>query len=768
MDLVLRSRVQTVASVLAFASLLSIGFTPLFGGPGYEIALAAGLILPSLAAIATALDTLRRRTEPFESFSRGVASGTLLSLIGYVTTLAHGVRVGFCDAAGGTVLFALGPTIGAVMGGGWGALVGELLLRVKHPVLRTILALVAAPMGPILGILLSVWRFYSTPAIFAFDPFFGFFSGTLYDTVVEATVPLLTYRLGSVLTLLAAAILAAHLAHGQEGVPILRSLRRPGMPLLGALFATASLMLVLEGWRLGHWQTSGTIERDLGARIGGVRCDVVYPRSMRAEEARLFARDCDEELPAVEKYFEIAPTGRVTAYLFRNSADKRRLMGAGDTFIAKPWRREVYLQPAGYPHPVLGHELAHVVAGSFAPGPFHIAGKWKGVKANPGLIEGLAVAAAPDEDALTPSEWSRAMLDLKILPAVAPLFSFDFLGENAAKSYTVAGAFVRFIRTSFGAATLRSWYGGASLPALTKSSWDELETKWRSELSQIKLPDAAQAIARARFDRPSVWGRKCPHAVDLYRKEAEHAQERGDYIQARRTYEDMLRLDPHDEGARLSIAGCLLRRGEIDEARKVLAGISGDESATRIARNRALSQLADLDLEGGDYDRASKHYAELASRSLDEDSLRTIEVKASSLGDTRARRAIAAYLVGPPERGVDTMTAGALLGSWAAEDPTDGLPEYLLGKDLANRGLYADAAERLDRALAKRLAPGRVLREALRQRVIVACALGDAASARKAYDIWVDRGAEPFVARRDALGRLLERCAGGPAGGGTK
>jgi len=107
------------------------------------------------------------------------------------------------------------------------------------------------------------------------------------------------------------------------------------------------------------------------------------------------------------------------------------------------------------------------------------------------------------------------------------------------------------------------------------------------------------------------------------------------------------------------------------------------------------------------------------------------------------------------------MTAGALLGSWAAEDPSDGLPEYLLGKDLANRGFYSDAAERLDRALAKRLSVGRVLREALRQRVIVACALGDAPTARKAYDIWTDRGAEPFFARREALRRLLERCAGG-------
>ena len=331
------------------------------------------------------------------------------------------------------------------MGGAWGAMIGEVLLLIPRQRLRIALVFFLGPLGPLLGILLSVWRFYSSPVIFAFDPFFGFFSGALYDTVVEATAPLLTYRLGSALTLIAAGVFAAHLVHDEDGKLALRSLRRPGMPLLGAVAATASLMLVLEGWRLGHWQTIATIERDLGARVSGARCDVVYPRSMRAEEARLFARDCDEQLLSVENYFEVPSVGRVTAYLFRSSADKRRLMGAGDTFIAKPWRHEVYLQPAGYPHPVLGHELAHVVAGSFAPGPFHIAGTWKGVKANPGLIEGVAVAASPDEDALTPAEWSRAMLDLGILPPLGGLFSFDFLGENAAEILHRRG-FVRSFR----------------------------------------------------------------------------------------------------------------------------------------------------------------------------------------------------------------------------------------------------------------------------------------------------------------------------------
>src|SRR5438445_687581 len=92
-----------------------VGFLPLFGGPGYEHAIATGLVVPSAAAIA----------------------------------------------------------------------------------------------GPIGGVALSVYRFYTSPMIFAFDPFVGYFSGTLYDTLIEPGNALLTYRLGSLATLVALALLAS-------------------------------------------------------------------------------------------------------------------------------------------------------------------------------------------------------------------------------------------------------------------------------------------------------------------------------------------------------------------------------------------------------------------------------------------------------------------------------------------------------------------------------------------------------------------------------
>src|SRR4051812_25237426 len=52
----LRARSHKIAAaVVAVASTL-VGFLPLFGGPGYEHALASGLLVPSAAAIAMALD----------------------------------------------------------------------------------------------------------------------------------------------------------------------------------------------------------------------------------------------------------------------------------------------------------------------------------------------------------------------------------------------------------------------------------------------------------------------------------------------------------------------------------------------------------------------------------------------------------------------------------------------------------------------------------------------------------------------------------------
>lgn len=744
----------------AVALMLGIGFLPLFGGPGYESAVAAGLVLPLCVALATALEVARARAEPFEGFCRGVANGALYAAAVWLTTLFHGLRDGFCDFLGGSALYALGPASGALLAGAWGALAGELGSAVDRPVLRRVATLGLAMAGPIGSALISLVRFYTSPMVFAYDPFVGYFSGTLYDTIIEYD-GLLTYRAGSAATLFAAFVVAHHLVRDDRGRLHFHSIGRPGLLLAGGVALAGSMTSILLGNRLGHWQTAQSIAAELGAVVEGQRCQVVYARGLRLADAQRFARDCDAHVVAGEAWLGISGSPKIRAYLFADAGQKDALMGAADTYIAKPWRHEVYLQQAGYPHPALGHELVHVLAGRVARGPFETAGSWGGLIPDPGLIEGVAVAASPREGDLSAAEWAKAMKDLGILPPLSRLFALGFLGESSSTAYTVSGAFVGWIHDVDGAAVVRDWYGGGDLAALTGKSWEELERAWHASLDAIALAPAAAATARAKFDRPGVFGRRCPHVVDACKRQARRLESGGDWTGARDVWAEARALDPGDAMLRVASAQTLVREGLGEAAIRELGAISADEAVPRHVRDRALEELGDLALAAGDGEAAVARYREVATRQVEEDPLRTLDVKSfvAGAGEPGARAAVVALLIGDGVRPPDKVRAAELLGAWSAQRPGEGLPEYLLGRHWLGAGDWAEAAAHLDRALARELPLPRVLVEAERLRVITACALGDAPTADRLLAIWSAREGVPS-ARKDSLRDLVTRCTG--------
>ncbi|HVJ88353.1 MAG TPA: hypothetical protein VM580_01015, partial [Labilithrix sp.] len=464
-------RPYVVGAVVVAVLLFAVGFIPLFGGPGYEQSLAAGLIVPSVAAIATAVSTARGDSPtPLAAVGRGVLAGLAYAMLALGTALVHAARVGICELWGALLYGALTAGVGSVLGGAWGAAMGELtrVLAARNRIRRVRrVAVLLALAGPVAGVVVSVYRFYSSPMIFAFDPFVGYFSGTLYDTVIDAGTSLLTYRAGSLATLVAVALIASILVRADERpYGMILDLRSSATRARGALAlaaAAASVGLTLAGSSLGHFSTTASIVKDLGAEKHGPRCDVVYPSTTREQEANLLLKDCEEQVRAVEQRLGLAGPARIRAFFFRDDKDKKRLMGAAHTYIAKPWRKEVYLQLGSYPHPVLGHELAHVVAGSAGRGPFRIAGSFGGLLPNPGLIEGVAVAASPDDEDLTDEQWARAMMQIGLLPSMQRVFSLGFLGDASAKSYTLAGAFISWMADTWGMEAVRKWYGGGSV-----------------------------------------------------------------------------------------------------------------------------------------------------------------------------------------------------------------------------------------------------------------------------------------------------------------
>lgn len=748
----------------------AVGFVPLFGGPGYEAALALGLLLPMPVALVAAWLAERRlcadtphwpgaqlMLEPVGFALLAFASCTLVCL-------AHGLRVGLCDPVQGALYLLLGPGVGALCAAGWGVLVACVRAAMPKPKQKRhwgwLFALAAA--GPVCSVLTSLWRFWSSPMIFAFDPFFGYFAGTPYDTVIEVTERLMSYRLGS---------LAQAVALGFGLQALAARVEQRGRLRAGILWALAGVGLVAttvhhaHGPSLGHYQTPATLAEALKGRAQGERCDVVYDLAVSEERARRMAQECAAHLGQIERSLDFHFESRVTVYVFGSARQKGWLMGAANTYVAKPWRREVYLQNRAFPHPVLGHELAHAALGQLSSGPWGVPGPLAGLLPDPGRIEGFAVALSPREDAdFTLLEWARALQELGTLPPLARLFRLSFLGENASKAYTIAGAFVTFLKESYGTEFLKYWYSGATLTSLPPGlSLAKLEREFHTRLASVELRGDVLALAQGRFGRPAVFGRRCPHVVDRVLGEAQTALMNGALEVARDGFQHAKSLDASSWGAHLGLARCAARAGEAVAERAAYEELLAAPWVGAARRAAVHERLGDSHLLSGDATAAMDAYLVAGEGGGNEHSYRRLDVKAwAARTNGVAREAIVRLLVGDERRKTDPLLSGAKLGAWAVQQPDQGMPHYLLGKNLAARGLYPEAAAALQQALLRGPMVPRVQREAHRALIVVYCAVGDRSSALAVASSYLaDSALVP--ARRFEIERLLERCEPGSA-----
>jgi tetratricopeptide (TPR) repeat protein len=537
----------------------------------------------------------------------------------------------------------------------------------------------------------------------------------------------------------------------------------------GAAALAVSAFITLSGARLGHWSTTRSIEQSLGRTTTQGRCQVVYSAFVPRADAERVAGECVGHLPEIEAYLGARGPERVKVFLFASDAEKGAYMGASHTYIAKPWRGEVYVQAAGFPHPTLGHELAHVVSGSFGPGPFHVAGPLGGVIPDPGRIEGIAVAASPGEDDdFTLLEWSKALLDLNLLPEMPSVFRLGFLAKSHHAAYTVAGAFVSWFHDRYGAEALRGWYAGRPIEAVAAGrSLSALDREFRADLAKIQLRPELLAMAKARFDRPSIFGRVCPRRIDRDLALAEARLGSGDTRGAREALQALLELDRQNTRARLGLALCDVREGALDAAIARYQALASDPRLSVLERASALEARGDVEVMAKRPDRGAEAYSQVAKLDADEDRQRTMEVKnLAAFGPPNDGERV--LLIGDPELGPSWDQAAPLLGAQAAAG--DPLAQYLVGRNLWLHGRARAALDYLDAALEADPVPFRkspyswppsmrIMREASRLRVVISCSdrrFDRAKAAEDARRLREDPGMP--AAKKDAVTRFAKRC----------
>lgn len=731
-------------SLLSWAALLAVvGFVPLFGGPRYEAALFAGLVGPFWCAIAAALAALRllgagTSSAPTQDGCPGtrmllsflsVALAHVLVLL--VITVLHGLWSGFCEPELGFAFLMLGPGLGMLLGAAWGA-TGAFLwagVGLRSPRAMMTLSIVTAISAPLGSIAAGLIHFYESPSVFAYSPFVGYFAGPLYDTVEYDLERLAGYRMGTLLTLVAigTALPSLRVARGAQGKNRLgflaRTPERIVLVLSAAFAAVGSLAHAACAEEMGYLSSTEGIRRELGRSLSRERCRVFFSRGVDQDAAALVAEECVGHLAQLEDYFGITGHPSVDVYLFASAKEKKRLMGAGNTYIAKPWRREIYIQPDGFPHQILGHELAHAVTAAFGEGPLRIAGQFGGLLPDPGRIEGFAEAASPKENSEgTLHEWTAAMRQLSLLPRVDALFQLSFLGTAPANAYSASGSFVDFVRRSHGPEALRSWYSGGDLAEITGSSIHELETQWHAFLDAVVVPNAVLEIARPRFSRPAVFQRRCPHAVDRLLAESIDLcpyQE----SKALRLAAEAIRLDPTKKDVELRNHRCAWYAGDAERSRlALLEGAAREHEFEPGARRGALEFAGDIAWASDRPKEAREAYLNARKLTFGIDPSRNLEVKLWALTQEKAVSEPLRALLAPRPR--EKKNPHSYLTEWQLEGPQKELATYLRARVLESSGAWDEADDLIVTLKPAGLPLESLKLEARKMKLIAACRRG--------------------------------------------
>jgi tetratricopeptide (TPR) repeat protein len=728
---------------VAYAVVVGIvlALVPILAVQGVESALALGLLLPPwVAAIGAAYARRHWSTRGLDLMFRAVGAGLVLWAIPTLLLVLSSFRVRQCTPGQGLAFMVLGPALGCALAGCAGVWVAAVT---KRPRLAPWVA-AAVPLG---ATILGLWTFYTTPTVYVFGAFAGYFPGAIYDDLVRIPSRYLTYRATILLALVALCILFDALWDPSSGS--LEPWRR-ARSHLGATLASMGMLAVVvvsywHGDDLGHWISEAYLVEQLGKTERGRSCIVHLPRETRSEEAQRLVDDCDFHVERTRRLVGLKSSAPVTAYFFRNGGEKKDLIGVDRTLIAKPWRREVYLQMAGWPHPMLGHEVVHAVLAEVGRPPFAIAATWGGLVPNPGLIEGAATALAWDiRDGLDPDQWSRIMMDRAELPTAETLMSVRFSALPARRAYMAAGSLVRFLMATRGMQAFLDAYRAGHIDDL-----DGLQAQWRRYLEAVPVTPMERGVAQVALAQPSIFRSVCPHALAELRAELSADAAAQDDARMIQTCEHILDIEPSEAAARAALIGALARSSRRDEARAELEALRSKASTPQPLIAAALENYADASWAAGNLEDAAQAYDELLAMPQTDDRARQSEVKKLALAASPRERDLMYEML------IDRASSPVVvyLAQELAEIRKDGLGEYLQARQLMGRNRFALALPPIERVKRLGLPTRRLRQELTRMFGIASFAVGHY---RESAEVWVEHGRISRAAHAEAV-RWLER-----------
>lgn len=698
-----RRRMWILAALMAGLSVV-----PLAGTLGYEHAFVLCPVL-SLFGVAVGVDAVARARRAAVASASAMVRDAVVDLgrllgVGFAVAVVALLWQTNCDPWTGAAFFVMGPVASATAGMTAGLWAGVVARR-RGRQLGLGLAVVVASTA------IGAWRLISDPVVFAFDPFWGYFSGAIYDEDVSIGSTYLVFRAYN-----AIAVVAALQALVLTTEPGRLTLRRPDtlLPQLrgritaaSAAFAglVAALAIGLTGPSWGFTANVDTITTVLSGARETEHFVIHYsPRSADARSIDAIAIEHEFAWSQLrDKMDGREPSEKVHSFVFTSPGQKRTLMGAGTVQVAAPWRGQIYLDHRAFPHPVLHHELAHVFGKTIGDDLFGVARS--GAHLNIALIEGFATAMAPrSADHLDLHDQALVLERLKRRPSLASIMGPSFFTQSSRVAYTAAGSFCLWLIETRGFSPMATLYRTAGdFEAAYGTPLATLETEWLAFLeTRGGVTEDDVESQRQRFMRRSVFRRPCAHRAANLAGEIRRSNRQGRHADAVALYQTLCTIEPDDPGHLIGLSSAQAIDGDFAAALASLDVAAAMDDLTVTLKAALLSRRAEVALAAGDLEQAAAAEHEALQLPIRRSARRTHQLRLAAAEDPRLAARIVEYLAPfSTEGSTKAGTVRRLLAAMQIRElpQYQALGAYLLARQLLNTQLADAATPLLQQAL---------------------------------------------------------------------
>ncbi len=472
--------------LLVNLALLKLPLTNVFG---YEFSVINSLLIVLLSGIYTIyFSDINFGKKNINFIPELLKSLILFLLIPFSVSVVNSAIYGFCSFTDGLLFYIVITCPSIIIGISLG-LISVLIVNRFRVVLLFMLCF---------GILMIIaYEIYFNPQVYVFNPFIGFFPGTIYDEGISVSGKLILYRFLNLLFF------------GWIISAILRLKRNKKKRLIffivKVLFIPVAFFLLSP--YLGFSTTFRSLTNTLSKSVITEHFVIHFDKRIDTQKIKMLTLNHEYYYQELEKYFEVKLDEKIHSFIFYDNDQKKELFGSRNADVAKPWLNQIYISIGNWEH-TLKHELAHCFSAKFGTGFLKLA---SGL--NPMLIEGIAEAADGnyDDNSL---HFMAAMaynsgydVDMKNL-----LSKFGFFSKASSISYIYAGSFTQYLIDNYGISKFKEYYLTGEFPKSYGLNLNNTLKEYYSFLTNSKYSyDEHQA--HYYYGRRSLFQKICPRAI---------------------------------------------------------------------------------------------------------------------------------------------------------------------------------------------------------------------------------------------------------------